>query len=97
MFRGCGEQPHEPCSCEHWKEWHEKVQQSQPPSSTGNLLTVVLEYYVLLLYNMLLLLGGENVSGQTADNLAWLSSHSKPCPSCKLVILSNFSNLMIIK
>ena len=45
MFRGCGEQPHEPCSCDHWRQWHEKIKVSVPSLSAGKLLTVILEYY----------------------------------------------------
>ena len=45
--RGCGDQPHEPCSCDHWKQWHEKIKQSVPNLSTGNLLTVILEYFTV--------------------------------------------------
>ena len=45
MFRGCGEQPHEPCNCEHWEQWREKIKQSVPQLSPGILLTVILEYY----------------------------------------------------
>ncbi|KAK1880854.1 Ankyrin repeat and IBR domain containing protein 1 [Dissostichus eleginoides] len=89
----CLGEAHEPCDCQMWRNWLQKVTEMRPEECAGQLLLMSVCVCVCVCLCVCLCafstVAGVSEAFEDAANCLWLLTNSKPCANCKSPIQKN--------